>query len=456
MASPNSVAPAWSRMTAPAMLRAPVARPVPIHAIARLAFWTIFLLSLTNLLGLLVIYLKGIYGEQFVLGIYPVTFSITAVLVFAFSRGRHSSSILLASWMFWLIYFLGGFLGTEQLTATYVRTTLGITLKPWMAIVGLPWLALRAISEDKFPRLIHTVVLVGCAGAVLSVVQVFVPGFMQDLYSAQGRGSGLWYNPNSGGVMCVLVLFLSLVQPFKRPWLNWLARLLLIVGVAVSFSRGALLALLVGWIVYGITARRFRSLVATAFAFALFVFSMLLLLDLIDVASPHQAKRLEHVRSFLTGDWASDDADNRTELWQLTFQAIVDKGALIFGLGHGSMVGVADGLAPHNYYLNVLGNSGMIALLGLLVWNFVLAQQGWSCSRRETRAALLALATIIAVVHMVDSSFLGFPATGVIIACFTLAARYGRDKSSSPVYPNHSLATNPSFRAHAPRLRPAP
>jgi hypothetical protein len=454
MTTPNTVAPAWPRMTAPAMLRRGALRPVSVHVIARLAFWTILLLTATNALGLVVMYLRGVYGERFVLGIYPVTFAVMAALVFVFSRGRNSSTILLASWMFWLLYFLGGFLGTEQITGTYFRATLEITLKPWMVIVGLPWLALRAITEDKFPRLIHATVLVGCAGAVLGVMQVFMPGFMQELYMGQGRGSGFWMNPNSGGVMCVLVLFLSLVQPFRRPWLNWLTRLLLIAGVAVSFSRAALLALLVGWVIYGIMARRFRTLVASTFAIALFVFSMIVFIDLIEAATPHQEARLGHVRSFLVGDWSTDGADNRTEIWRTTYQAIVDRGSLVFGLGHGSMLRVADGLVPHNYYLAVLGNSGIVALFGLLIWNFVLAQQGWKCSRRETRAALLAMASIIGVVHVVDSGFLDFPPSGVIIACFVLAVCYGRDKSSSTVYAKRSisLTTNSSFRVQGPRL----
>jgi O-antigen ligase len=232
---------------------------------------------------------------------------------------------------------------------------------------------------------------------------------------------------------------------------------LLIAGVAVSFSRAALLALLVGWVVYGIMARRFRSLVASIFAIALFVFSMILFIDLIEAATPHQEARLGHVRSFLIGDWSAGDSDNRTEIWRSTFQAIVERGSLVFGLGHGSMVRVADGLVPHNYYLSVLGNSGIIALFGLLIWNFVLAQQGWRCSRRETRSALLAIATIIGVVHVVDSGFLDFPPSGVIIACFVLAVCYGRDKTSSSIYSRRSIspARNPSFRAQGPSLPPA-
>jgi O-antigen ligase len=90
------------------------------------------------------------------------------------------------------------------------------------------------------------------------------------------------------------------------------------------------------------------------------------------------------------------------------------------------MVVVADGLQPHNTYLYVLGNSGIIALVALLVWLFVLAQQGWKCGKREVRAALIAIAVMLAALLMFDSSFLDSPSTGAIMACFTLAACFDR------------------------------
>ncbi|MEX2140401.1 MAG: O-antigen ligase family protein [Pirellulales bacterium] len=438
MPNPTLVAPGWPRMIVPRNHQGRAPRPISIHGIARFAFWAIFLLNLTNAMWLLVTYLRGIYGDEFELAIYPLSVAIATALVLVFSKGRHYSPILLAGWGFWLVFFLGGFLGTEQLTLKYFRHTVEVTLKPWITLVGLPWLALRAISADKLPRLIRAAVLVSSVGAVLAFVQVFIPGFMQELNVDAGRGSGFWVNPNSGGTMCGLALFLSLVHPFRWRWLNWTMRLLLIVGVAVSFSRAAMLALLVGWVVYGITAGRFRSLFASMLAFALFLISMFVVLDVIDAVSPHQAKRLNYVRSFLEGDWSSDEADNRTAIWRAAFQAIVEKDGLIFGLGHGSMSVVADGLSPHNAYIHILGNSGIIALFGLLMWLFVLAQQAWKCRRRETRAALLSVVTMIALVLMFDSSFLGPPPTGVIVACFALAVCYGRAPSPSP-FPSQSL-----------------
>jgi O-antigen ligase len=102
----------------------------------------------------------------------------------------------------------------------------------------------------------------------------------------------------------------------------------------------------------------------------------------------------------------------------------------------------------------VLGNSGMIALAGLLVWQFVLLKQAWKCRRKETRAAMVSIVAIIAIVFMFDSSFLSPPPTGAIIACLALAACYSQADPSSPARGKLFRGMqNPGRRP--PRLMPA-
>ena len=117
-------------------------------------------------------------------------------------------------------------------------------------------------------------------------------------------------------------------------------------------------------------------------------------------------------------------------LWKASFSAIVQKGGLIFGLGHGSMVAVVEtsngGLAPHNYYLWMWGNSGILCLLMLLVFHFVLFQQAWKCPVPEVRAGLLAIATVLAVNHLFDSSFLEHPFVGALFSCVAVSLWYGK------------------------------
>jgi O-antigen ligase len=420
-----------------------------VHFIARFVFWSLLVLSMTNAIGLYITYVRQVSDDRFHLGIYPIVFVVCAVLIFAFSRRRSVSSIWIAAWVFWVVYALGGFLGEQQITATYIRATLEVLVKPWIALIGLPWLAMRAISEDKVPRLLRVTVLLAAVGALFALLQVLIPGFFRNFSDLSDRGTGFWLNANTCGVICTLALFLSLMCPFRQNWLNWAARLLLIVGVAVSFSRAAIVAIVVAWFVYALASKRFGTLLKSVVGIALFLAGILATLKIMEAASPGQEHRLKMVQSFLEGDWTAHGSDNRTELWAATFHAIERKGGLLFGLGHGSVLRIvqteAGGVAPHNYYLFVLGNSGLFALLALLAFQFVLFQQAWKCKDRNSRAALLAIATVLTLIHVFDHSLLGYPFTGIMIACITLGTVYAQ---------SHMAPTTRAQRA-VPRPSPA-
>jgi hypothetical protein len=132
------------------------------------------LISLTNAIGVFITWVRRSQDAAYELSIYPVVFAVCAAVVLAFTRGRQKSTLLFVAGLFWLLFFLGGFLGRMQITSTDFVHSMRVTLKPWMAIVGLPWLALRAISEDKVPRLIHGTVIVASLGAAVGLVQYAV------------------------------------------------------------------------------------------------------------------------------------------------------------------------------------------------------------------------------------------------------------------------------------------
>ncbi len=436
MASANIAFP-QSRMPAPQMLARGTARPLPVHGMARFAFWTLFLCALTNAIGLYVTYVRNARDDAYMLGLFPVLFAVCATLVLAFTKPRKKSTILMFAWAFWLVFFLAGFLGSQQITGTYIRATLEVTLKPWMTLVGLPWLALRAISQESAPRFLRATVLITAIGAMLGLLQLMLPGFLQEVSDNSQRATGFWINPNTCGQMCVLALFISLVCPFRQKPLNWISRSLLIACVAASFSRSAVLTLVVGWIVYALATKRFGTLLKSAVALGIFIAALFFTLNTIEAVSPAQAERLRLFRSFLEGDWSADRVDNRTDLWKQTYLAIESKGGLVFGLGHGSMLKPVEtrygGLAPHNYYLYVFGNSGILSLLLLLVFEFVLFQQARKCPKREVRAGLLAMATVIALMHVFDHSFVGFPFAGVIFASVVIAVAYGKQNGTGAI-----------------------
>ncbi len=411
--------------------------PTRISAIARTAFWFIYFLSLTNIMAGVMRYVGVLMGAEQELGIYPVTFAICAALVLMFTKGQHHSPILVVSWIFWGIYTVGGFAGEYQLTGTYFRFVLEVIVKPWMTIVGLPWLALRAISEDKAPRLLQVTVLTMCVGSVLAMAQVAFPGFMGDLITEPGRGAGFLINPNHFGFMSAAVLFLSFIYPFERKWVNFTARMLLAAGLVATFSRAAILGVLISWIVYGIANKRFGALFKSLIAIAVVVAAVLISIEIIDAVSPQQAARLQAVRSFLLGDVANEETDNRTGLWQATFEIIVERQGVIQGLGHGSMeriVPVGGGLSPHNYYLLVWGNSGILASDCSSCVSFRPLPAGIHLPATANTSGTVSLATLFAVAHVFDHSLIGRPFPGALLACVVVAVAYGRARSISAAF----------------------
>jgi hypothetical protein len=411
-------------------IRGRALRLQPVPGLARFAFWTLLVLSATNAIGFVTNLFRRLHDEAYELSLYPIVFAVFTAIVLAFSKSRVRSTLLAVAWVFWLLYFLAGFLGTQQTTGTDLRNALRVTLKPWMAIIGLPWLALRAVSEDKVPRLIHVTVIVTCFGALVGLLQLAAPGLMSRLMADVGRAEGLWSSPNTSGVICAMALFLSLLYPFQSHLLNWISRLLLLSAIGASLSRGAILALIVSWAVYTISARRFGTLVKSTFALVLFVATTLIVLASIETEV--QEGRIATLRAMLTGEWRSDTFQGRAELWGPALDAIMSGGGFLFGLGHGSMRGIVEGaeggVVPHNYYVYVFGNSGVFALLGLLVFHFFLFQQAFRCTDRTQRAALIAIAACFALVHLFDDGLIGHPASGAILACIVVTVAYARPR----------------------------
>jgi len=212
--------------------------------------------------------------------------------------------------------------------------------------------------------------------------------------------------------------------------MNWLTRLILVAGVVTTLSRGAIAALLVAWVVYAICARQFWTLLKTAIGVALLWLITLAVVEATEVATKagFEQQRLTSFRAFLSLQWGQRTFNDRTELWQSGIDSIVSKGGLLFGLGHGSMTNIVvtdyQQIGPHNHYLYVLGNSGILALLAFLVLHFAYLQQAFKFPNRQARAAVIAIATVWAVYDCADNILIDHPTVGGIFACVTVACAY--------------------------------
>lgn len=404
-------------------------RPIQVQWIARFGFYTVYLASLMNVAALFTRYNSRVADQSYEAPSYPFIFAVGMLLVLTFTRGRGMSTYLWVAWGFWLVYALMGFIGQYQKTAISLYFIAKFVFKPWMSMVGLPWMAIRAISEDKLDRFIKTTVIATSIGAFLAMVQVVLPQPFSKFVTEPGRGSGFWINPNHCGGLCASVLMFSLIAPFSSKLVTTTLRLLLIGGVIASFSRSGLLCLLIGAIVYGVSTKQLSVLLKSLAAVLAIGLCLLVAINVLAPRSPELQHRLATIKAFITLDLQAEGNDNRSGVWREAARTIIERGGLIIGLGHGSMeriVEVGAGLSPHNYYLFVWGNSGLFALLGLLVYQFMLVEQSLRCTAVRTRAALTAVALMLAFMQIFDHSWYGSPGPGAVVTVLAVAFFYGR------------------------------
>ncbi len=193
-----------------------------------------------------------------------------------------------------------------------------------------------------------------------------LPQFEPHNFAAMGFfGQHLTYG---GYVMLILLLGLGLSGKFKMSFkLNLFYKVgLLLLGLALIFSyaRSAILGAVVGVLFWGMIKGK------KLFLYLLVV--VILLLGLVSFLEPQLSKRIGYAFS------PSHPSNSvRMGLWQTSWNMIKDKP--IFGIGPGNFSKVFDRYKvpqeydtiahPHNDYLNVWVNSGIVGLLAyLFLW----------------------------------------------------------------------------------------
>lgn len=414
----------------PARLTYPPARShqAATARVPALAFWTFltfFVLSLANVGGLV----QRVEKQE--LPISPLMFAAAFLLVMPFTRAQRGFVYLSVAWTFVITYTVLGFLGPYRIVDVSDYSFAQLILKLWISVVGVPWLAIRAVSKDKLPVLVKAATLVATVGAVFAIAQMLVPGPFRFMVTEPGRGSGFWVDANSCGAVCGLFVFVSFLFPFRSKSLNLIVRTLLVVGVLATLSRGGLLGLAVGAIVYGIAAKRLRTVFMISVATVAIMIASSFVLGY--VQSERLKGRVERLQEIMRGDF-SNTAEARGEVWNLAFMA-VQKDWLL-GRGHGSMwrvVPIGKGLGPHNYYLFVWGNSGFAALLVFLGLLFTLFRYGMRAEERNSKAALMAMTLMLAAYAMVDHGFIAHQFMGPMLALVAIAGHYAQqDKTLRP------------------------
>ena len=336
-----------------------------VPAIALWSFLAFFLFTFFNFSGLFTWYYKW---ES--LPIQPVAFGAAFVMVIPWTRGKPFPAYFTAAWAFWAAFTIGGYLGPGREVGVLDYVLIQLILKQWISMVGVPLMTIRAINRDKLPMLLRLTTVAGAVGGAFAMIQTAYSAPFVKIISEPGRGSGFWINPNGCAEVCMLCLFISLIHPFQSKSLNAVLRLMLIGGTLATLSRGGIVLLAAGFLVYGIAAKRLRTVLKLGFLLAVVaIIGTVFVSQLRSSTSKVATKRLDRFAALMKGD-VSESKNDRLFLWMAGIEEVRRRDP-VFGLGHRTMdtiIPIGGGCGPHNYYIYLWGNSGLIGVAGFLLY----------------------------------------------------------------------------------------
>ncbi len=327
------------------------------------------------ILGLFLLNLPGIanVGVSSALGgiLSYASFLLLIIYYIIFLRGKPN---------FWLFYvgFLYFLISGVQLYINYPFGKYVVYLLKFLILV---------ICGNSFFKTVTTkdvaaALLLGGLSLVFNVL------FFADDY---GRYSGFYLNPNAAGYVCATGYALSFALENKK------ARLLLQVVFTIcgllTFSRTYMLV----WVIINLLSLRisFKNIRVLVFGLGLGI-ALLIFGELFNLGGA----RFAQFQSLLDNKSSSElQEGSRTETWALFYDAAVSHP--FFGGGFGEFHGGGlHSLGPHNTYLLIFGESGIIPLLLFLA--FILYLLFWSNRLFKLNPSLF-LTTITLAVYLLTT-----------------------------------------------------
>lgn len=320
-------------------------------------------------------------------------------------------------YVFLLSFIVGGYLGVR---ADYGYQSIQSIFKHWIVHAGMPWLALICIKKEHYRFYLKTLLVLGGLGGIFSLIQIpFFSFFEPIIGSSTVRTAGFWFNPNNAAMMLLATLFITGSFDSKKNKIVWLLRILIICGIITSFSRTAILLLFIGALYYAVVLRKTKLVIGTFMLGFIFIIGLMANLSQF---SEYQQKRIQSVVQIASNEEV--EADNRSALWIFATIAVYDN-APIIGLGHASMDHIVPfagkGLGPHNYFIWIWGNSGIIGVMGLLIYliaMFVLARK---IEDRKIKGGVLILVLTLFCYDILAHDIMAHQMTGIVTSMILIS-----------------------------------
>ena len=241
------------------------------------------------------------------------------------------------------------------------------------------------------------------------------------------RISGFTFNSNAFGALIAIVCCLCAIIS-KRVWWNIFSTLFSLIGIILSGSRGALIAVLVGYFTLIVAKSRYFRLLTLFLSIILILFVLFQVNTFDKAVEPNNIiKSQPEMRSFDILD--HDAVRGRLELWRLAAKSWLENPrTFLIGVGdltetmkikfdaRSSGYGLTkEGIThAHNLWFQVAGESGFLGLVSMLcLWGWVILR-AW----RSRDSGALTLLVVIFVINSVDYLFYYAP----VHLCFWLAA----------------------------------
>ncbi|MGV8162095.1 MAG: O-antigen ligase family protein [Candidatus Nanoarchaeia archaeon] len=283
----------------------------------------------------------------------------------------------------------------------FYNTSLRIFFSSILQIVAPLVFFYFALKKCKNKELIiYAAILIAIINAPLSIYE-FINKPSWGVFS-DWRGDrilGNLFHPNSYSMYLLPVILLIYTRLRNKFQLKYFLPFLLLVGLNIlTFSRIGLISLFLAIIFIELFyALKTKNMIITTIL-PLAILSIIILYNFTNISNDHL--KLETI-------------SERTQIWTSIFPLIKDN--LIFGLGAGSYESyrseIINNLSPHNVYLLILFELGIVGLLLVLFYLFIMSKDlltklnSYKKTRKNKKSALLYSGGLAILIGIIIFSF---------------------------------------------------